>query len=135
MPNVKCYCCGTEKWQYRIWKCSCVQKFYGDKWDYKPICDCCDESTFIAITDGSEYFQLHHLTYKNLGKEKTDELKILCVDCHRLAHHLINLYSLLKIDTVVDYIRNEKLTLGNLKHKKNFTEQQPKSIRKILRII
>ena len=107
--NIKCYCCGAEKWQYQIWKCDCGYKFYGDKWNYEPTCDCSEEPMFRAITDGSEFFQLHHLTYKNLGMEKDNELIILCEDCHKLVHCLIRIYPFLRINTAPEYVKSEKL--------------------------
>ena len=107
---VKCDCCSAEKWQYKVWECvKCGSKFYGDKWDYIPYCDNCESNNnFIAITNGNEYFQLHHITYKNLGNEEKSELMILCVECHRLVHNLIRLYPFFKKDNVVDYIKIEK---------------------------
>ena len=112
--DVHCYSCGVEKWKYRIWQCNfCGGKFLGDKWDYKPYCEYCEgydgEQSFKQITDGSEYFQLHHLTYKNLSNEKEGDLIILCEDCHRLAHNLIGIYPKnLNIANVPDYIKKEK---------------------------
>jgi 5-methylcytosine-specific restriction endonuclease McrA len=32
--------------------------------------------------------QLHHKTYKKLGKERLSEVELLCDDCHRVQHHL-----------------------------------------------
>lgn len=117
IEDVNCYCCGAEKWKYKIWKCNyCGENFLGDKWNYEPYCDCYEnnrEYGFSQITDGSEYFQLHHLTYKNLGNEKKDEMIILCEDCHRLVHHLIKLYpSRLNIKNAPNYVKNEKQSLN-----------------------
>lgn len=33
---------------------------------------------------------LHHKTYKNLGKEKFEDLDYLCGDCHGLIHEYAN---------------------------------------------
>lgn len=111
IKDVSCYCCGAEKWKYKTWKCSyCDEDFLGDKWNYKPYCEYCgNNEEFKQITDGSEYFQLHHLTYKNLGCEKKKEIIILCEDCYRLVHHLIELYpNFLNIKNAPDYVKNEK---------------------------
>lgn len=35
--------------------------------------------------------QVHHLTYKNLGNEKMQDLVLLCRYCHDLTHCLLNL--------------------------------------------
>lgn len=36
---------------------------------------------------GSEhYIQVHHLNYENLGKEKMEDLQILCYQCHMSKH-------------------------------------------------
>ena len=32
------------------------------------------------------YFNLHHITYKNLGNEKLEDLIMLCSSCHRKLH-------------------------------------------------
>lgn len=110
--NAKCYCCGIEKWKYRIWLCmSCGNKFYGDRWNYEPVCNCDSpkDSNWVLLTDGKEYFQLHHLTYKNFGKEKEGDLIVLCEDCHRLVHNLINMHqSNLNIKTAPEYLKKQK---------------------------
>ena len=31
-------------------------------------------------------FQVHHLTYKRLGKEKMADLEVLCKECHQIEH-------------------------------------------------
>ncbi len=106
--DVSCYCCKAEKWKYRIYKCKgCGHKFIGDKWDYEPHCDCGSNPGFLTITDGSEFFQLHHLTYKNLGNEGKEDLIVLCEDCHRLVHDLIRSCHL-KIDNAPDFIKYQK---------------------------
>ncbi len=39
---------------------------------------------------GSRMFlQVHHLTYKRLGREKPEDLQVLCGSCHRRVHGLI----------------------------------------------
>lgn len=35
--------------------------------------------------DGEE-LELHHVTYRNLGDERDDELVLLCTECHCRAH-------------------------------------------------
>ena len=38
-------------------------------------------------TCGSEHnLEVHHLTYQRLGREKMEDLQILCGDCHRIRH-------------------------------------------------
>lgn len=32
---------------------------------------------------------VHHLTYKNIYKERQKDLKILCAKCHRRAHRIL----------------------------------------------
>lgn len=113
--DVACYCCGTEKWKHRIYRCkSCGDKFLGDKWDYIPTCLCGDDFGFEMITDGKEYFQLHHITYKNFKNEKDKDLIILCEDCHMLVHCLIKIYPL-SIKTAPEFIRKQKLKTERLK--------------------
>lgn len=36
--------------------------------------------------DGSGIREVHHLTYENLGHEKPEDVQVLCVECHHLAH-------------------------------------------------
>ena len=33
-------------------------------------------------------FNLHHLTYKRLGNERMDDLRMVCVPCHEAVHEL-----------------------------------------------
>ena len=106
--DVRCECCKAERWMYCVWQCNgCKIKFYGDKWNPNPYCDCGFDMGFTKITDGKEYFQLHHITYKNLGDEKDGDLKILCLDCHRLVHSLIKLYPRLNIENAVLYVKSK----------------------------
>ena len=44
------------------------------------ICECCGKEMNPTL------IQLHHLTYKNIGKEKFNELIRLCFNCHGKAH-------------------------------------------------
>ena len=44
------------------------------------ICECCEKEFRI------EFIQLHHLTYKNIGNEKFNELIRLCFNCHGKIH-------------------------------------------------
>jgi hypothetical protein len=37
---------------------------------------------------GERLLFLHHLTYKNLGKEAFADVKLVCDDCHQLAHYI-----------------------------------------------
>lgn len=32
------------------------------------------------------YLHIHHLTYRNIGNEKPEDLEILCAPCHRKEH-------------------------------------------------
>jgi hypothetical protein len=32
------------------------------------------------------HFQLHHITYKRIGKERMSDIRLLCFDCHELIH-------------------------------------------------
>ena len=48
-----------------------------DRYGYR----CVKCKTFFGL-------QIHHLTYKNLGDEKKDELVPLCNDHHKLAHKI-----------------------------------------------
>lgn len=110
--HTPCFCCGAEKWKYATWRClQCGEIFYGDKWSYNPVCVCgaenCEE--FKKITSGSEFFHLHHLTYKNFGKELVEDLLVLCEDCHLLVHALINISDgRLTKRSAVEYVKNEK---------------------------
>jgi len=33
--------------------------------------------------------QLHHKTYKRIGKERLNDLLLLCADCHKASHNLV----------------------------------------------
>lgn len=44
-------------------------------------------SGFRCSECGNKYsLQVHHLTYKNLGHEHKDDLKVLCCNCHDSIH-------------------------------------------------
>lgn len=38
------------------------------------------------VCGNKENLQVHHLTYKRLGKEKDEDLQLLCGGCHMKAH-------------------------------------------------
>jgi len=38
------------------------------------------------ICGNKKYLQVHHLTYKNLGQEKDEDLQLLCGACHMKQH-------------------------------------------------
>ena len=54
-----------------------VNRILGKK---ATICECCGKEFKI------EFIQLHHLTYKNIGNEKFNELIRLCFNCHGKIH-------------------------------------------------
>lgn len=53
--------------------------------DHDPVkCFVCDAHT------GN--LNLHHLTYRRLGRERQADVVALCFDCHRFAHYLAKMY-------------------------------------------
>jgi uncharacterized protein with PIN domain len=38
------------------------------------------------VCNGSYRLQIHHRTYDRIGKEKLDDLTVLCSTCHKLFH-------------------------------------------------
>jgi len=43
-------------------------------------CEYCGASFY------DETLQVHHLTYKNIGREQPEDMQVLCRTCHRKAH-------------------------------------------------
>jgi 5-methylcytosine-specific restriction endonuclease McrA len=39
----------------------------------------------------TQRLEVHHLTYKNLGREEPNDLKVLCRDCHQAAHDKVEI--------------------------------------------
>ena len=39
-----------------------------------------------AICGSDRNLEVHHLTYKRLGREKMKDLQVTCKDCHRIHH-------------------------------------------------
>lgn len=46
-----------------------------------PKCERCGD-----VRKHVRYLHIHHLTYKNIGNEKPEDLEILCAPCHRNEH-------------------------------------------------
>lgn len=56
------------------------EKFRKDYWkSHKKTCCCCKKAAL----------DLHHLTYKHLGKEKKTDVVALCRNCHDKVHKII----------------------------------------------
>lgn len=45
--------------------------------EIKFCCESCGAKNNLSV---------HHLTYENIGREKLDDLQVLCSSCHRKAH-------------------------------------------------
>ena len=63
----------------KINKKSIWQWFLVKKIDNKIVCHSCEEAKPLS---------LHHKTYKRMGKEKLNDLVLLCQNCHSLAHKI-----------------------------------------------
>lgn len=67
----------SKHWQdlrKRFYKSKLVKKI-----DNKIVCYSCEEIKPLS---------LHHKTYKRMGKEKLNDLVLLCQNCHYLAHKI-----------------------------------------------
>lgn len=42
---------------------------------------CCEECGIVNVI-----LHVHHLTYKNLGNERDEDLQVLCEPCHKAKH-------------------------------------------------
>ena len=56
------------------------QRYYRSK--FKKECFICGKKNLPL--------HLHHRTYKRLGKEKLNDLILLCENCHHLLHKMFN---------------------------------------------
>ena len=70
-----------KDWYYNIYLPS-------DHWQKRRIealkkadftCQCCNSKKEL---------QVHHLTYRNVWKEKDEDLKVVCRACHRAIHKI-----------------------------------------------
>lgn len=59
-----------------------------------PYCAICKISWGEAEKKYRQALNVHHKTYKNLGKEKPEDVIVLCRQCHLNAHGLGDLLSL-----------------------------------------
>ena len=41
-----------------------------------------------AVCEDTSRLEVHHLTYKNIGKESLKTLRLLCTECHKILHSL-----------------------------------------------
>lgn len=64
-------------------------------------CSLCNEK--------KRFYHLHHLSYKNLGNEKPEDVLVLCNECHKLSH---------KFNEDLVGIKNEYKIEGRKKNKK-----------------
>lgn len=49
------------------------------------------ERKFCEICKNVEYIMnVHHISYKNIGKEKKSDVALLCNDCHKYIHKIKN---------------------------------------------
>ena len=62
----------TTGWTYRAWQAK-------DRAGW--VCEVCG-------SDGP--LQVHHLTYARVGKERDDDLLVLCDECHARQHGLLD---------------------------------------------
>lgn len=62
------------------------------------ICELCEkEAPFIKITDGLPFLEVHHIEpLANGGKDTIENAVALCPNCHREAHHGINIEEIKK---------------------------------------
>jgi len=60
----------TASWQVRSWQAK-------DRAGWR--CEGCHRS--------DRPLETHHLTYARVGREREDDLVVLCDECHDLAHH------------------------------------------------
>lgn len=69
----------------------------SDKWEKKrqmaiskqKKCYCCDTKKSLTV---------HHRSYHNLGRERMDELVVLCWRCHKKVHKIIRSDSTVKLN-------------------------------------
>lgn len=45
-----------------------------------------EQRKFCEICRSDKDLHVHHITYENLGKEKDDDLVLVCKDCHYAIH-------------------------------------------------
>ncbi len=57
-----------------------------DHWKRMRDCRIHDFGGLCAVCCSGQGLEVHHRTYQNLGKEKEQDLTVLCRDCHELFH-------------------------------------------------
>lgn len=97
------------------------KSFYNSRYASKkkgiPVCLNCNNPKDL---------NLHHISYDNLGKEKLKDLILLCKNCHKLTHDLLNM----KFDKSYSLINGHKLAkkvLGSNRLKIKFFDLEYRS--------
>lgn len=82
----------SREWMaVRVKRISAVRKFYGF-----PRCECCDVPFY-----GKEWKNVHHVTYPEDWKDTTvEQLRLVCVPCHKFIHSLVEKKKLPQIGDV-----------------------------------
>jgi phage terminase large subunit GpA-like protein len=56
--------------------------------------------------------QLHHKTYKRLGKEKLNDLLLICDECHSQLHNLVKRDNNMRLFTAASVMRSDNIRSG-----------------------
>jgi phage terminase large subunit GpA-like protein len=67
------------------------------------VCWCCGSS---------DHLQIHHTTYRRLGKERLTDVIALCESCHREVHDRLRQKGGLRLRTAASVLRAEKFRSG-----------------------
>lgn len=63
---------------------------------------CCQKCT------AKKNLNIHHITYKNLGKETQDDVLVLCNDCHFRGHRKKNFIQKMRKGEDLNFVRKAK---------------------------
>jgi 5-methylcytosine-specific restriction endonuclease McrA len=68
------------------WNGTYSEYLRSDRWAAKRSAALKHHGHRCGICGSVRSLEVHHLTYKRLGREKMKDLQVLCCDCHRIRH-------------------------------------------------
>lgn len=76
----------THEQKIEAWKHN-LDAYYRSRWWAKQRMKALSNSRYkCEICSSTDNLQVHHLTYETIGRERPEDLQVLCFYCHRKVH-------------------------------------------------